>query len=117
PSAKTIGKIEVSYWEKWTSFERDAMQAVVDEFNRSQDKIFVNMLTVSQIDQKAMLAIAGGEPPDIVGLFSGNTNVYAEKNALMPLDDYLKEAHITKDDYIPIFWDMCQYHGHTCALP
>ena len=27
------GRVVVSYWEKWTSSERDAMQAVVDDFN------------------------------------------------------------------------------------
>ena len=34
------GKIRVSYWEKWTGFEFDAMKAVVDDFNKSQDRIF-----------------------------------------------------------------------------
>ena len=42
-----------------------AMQAVVDDFNASQDRIFIKMLTVSQIEQKLLLATAGGNPPDL----------------------------------------------------
>src|ERR1017187_9155223 len=39
------GRIILQYWEKWTGFEDDAMQAVVDDYNRSQNRVFVNKLT------------------------------------------------------------------------
>ena len=44
------------------------------DFNNSQDKIFVRFLSVSRIDQKMMLATAGGVPPDVVGLWAINLN-------------------------------------------
>ena len=56
-------RIVLNYWEKWTGSEAQAMQRVVDAFNASQDRIHVNYLTMSSIDEKAMLAIAGGAPP------------------------------------------------------
>jgi ABC-type glycerol-3-phosphate transport system substrate-binding protein len=121
PSDKIVidGKerILIDYWEKWTGFEGDAMQAVVDAFNKKQDKIFVKKLTVSQIDRKMMLATAGGNPPDLAGLWSHFVPVYAEKGALTPLDSRLQEAGITRDDYIPIFWDLCGHRGFMWALP
>jgi len=118
PSDRTEdGRILVEYWEKWTGFEGDAMQAVVDDFNRSQDRIFVRKLTVSNIDHKMMLATAGGNPPDLAGLWSHNIPVYAEKGALTPLNRLLEEAGITRDDYIPVFWDLCQLRGFMWALP
>ena len=118
PSDRTEdGRILVEYWEKWTGFEGDAMQAVVDDFNRSQDRIFVRKLTVSNIDHKMMLATAGGNPPDLAGLWSHNIPVYAEKGALTPLNRLLEEAGITREDYIPVFWDLCQLRGFMWALP
>lgn len=118
PSDRTEdGRVIVSYWEKWTGFEGEAMQAVVDDFNASQDRIFVKKLTVSQIDQKFLLATAGGNPPDLAGLWSHSVNVYAEKSALLPLDHMLEQAGITRDDYIPVFWDLCQHRGFMWALP
>ncbi|WP_432798452.1 ABC transporter substrate-binding protein [Poriferisphaera sp. WC338] len=111
------GRVIVHYWEKWTSFQADAMQQVVDDFNASQDRIFVKMLSVSSIDQKLMLATAGGNPPDVAGVWSHTINVFAENGALTPLNQYLEAANITRDDYIPVFWDLCGHRGYQWALP
>jgi len=111
------GRVMVEYWEHWTDFEGEAMQAVVDDFNASQDRIFVKVLTISEIEQKILLATAGGNPPDVVGLWSRNVAPYAEKCALTPLNKYLDEAGITKDDYLPAMWDLCDYRGYVWALP
>jgi multiple sugar transport system substrate-binding protein len=111
------GRVRVAYWEKWTGFEGEAMRRVVDHFNRKQNRIWVDMLTVSNIDQKFALATAGGTPPDVAGLWSQNVNVYAERGALMALDEYLQRAGITRADYIPAYWDLCAYQGHMWCLP
>ncbi len=111
------GRIIIEYWEHWTGFEGDAMQAVVDDYNASQDRVFVKMLTVSQMDQKVMLATAGGSPPDVVGLWSYVVSTYAEKGALTPLNSRLQAAGITQDDYIPALWDLCEHRGYMWALP
>src|ERR1039457_4930575 len=53
------GRIVLQYWEKWTGFEDDAMQEVVEDYNRSQNRVFVNKLTgLGEIERKLMLATA-----------------------------------------------------------
>lgn len=111
------GRVHIDYWEKWTGFEADAMRAVVDAFNRSQRRIVVHMLTISQVEQKMLLATAGGNPPDVAGLFAADVNIFADKNALRPLDDYVREAGIKPSDYIPCYWELAQYRGQVWALP
>lgn len=111
------GRVVVEYWEKWTGHEADAMQGVVDDFNASQERIFVRMLTVSRMDQKMMLATAGGVPPDIAGLWAMYLTSYVENNALMPLDKLAREAGLREENYIPVFWQMCTQKGHLWALP
>jgi len=111
------GRTVVHYWEKWTGFEGEAMQAVVEDFNASQDRIWVEKLTVSQLDQKLMLATAGGNPPDVSGLWSHTVNDFAEKGALTPLDTMLERANIGPERYIPVFWELCSHRGMTWALP
>src|SRR5215510_11638498 len=81
-------KVHVVYWEKWTGFEKDAIREVVDDFNQSQDRIFVDLVSVSVIRQKTLLATAGGNPPDLAGLMNDAVVEFAEKNALTPLDDF-----------------------------
>lgn len=107
----------VVYWEKWTGFEGDAMRAVVDAFNKSQDKYEVRMLTVTAIQNKTMLATAGGVPPDVAGLFGDNVAQYAMANAVRPLDDLFERDGLKREDYIPVYWNICTLGGLTWALP
>ncbi|HET9959759.1 MAG TPA: hypothetical protein VFQ61_34940, partial [Polyangiaceae bacterium] len=55
-----IAPVQVKYWEKWTGLERDAMRAVIDDFNRSQTSIQVEYVAVTAISQKLLVATAGG---------------------------------------------------------
>ncbi|MDD5706768.1 MAG: ABC transporter substrate-binding protein [Kiritimatiellae bacterium] len=111
------GRLVIDYWEKWTGFEGDAMQAVIDDFNASQPRLFVKRLVVSQIDQKLMLATAGGNPPDLAGLWSHTVPDFAEKGALTPLDGLARRAGIGADRYTPVFWKLCRHRDLLWALP
>jgi len=110
-------RVVVRYWEKWTGFEMEAMRAVVDDFNASQDRIFVDYSSVSQTDRKFMLATAGGVPPDVCGIYGYNVPVYAENNALTPLDKFAAEFGVKREDYIDVFWQICSHRGHLWSLP
>ena len=117
PHPVQSGKITIQYWEKWNGFEADAMRAVVDDFNSSQDRIFVDYTSVSNLDRKLMLATAGGVPPDVAGIYSNTLPVYAENNALTPLDAMARKCQIKRESYIDVFWQLCLYRDHLWALP
>ena len=114
---KQTGPVHIAYWEKWTDFEGDAMRAVVEEFNKSQNRIHVDILTVSAIQDKTLLAVAGGIPPDVAGLYARNVAQYADARALTPLDDYCAKAGLTADHYLPAYWNIGYYHNRVWALP
>ncbi len=115
--------IKVVYWEKWTGFEADAMQAVIDLFNsrkftnKDGKIIYVEMSAVSELDRRLLTATAGGNPPDVAGVWTWLVTAYAEKGALDCIDDYLREADITEDRYLPVFWEICRYKGKMWGLP
>ncbi len=93
------GRIVLDYWEKWTRHEGDAMREVVDAFNRSQDRILVRYFVTADIGQKSMVAIAGGDPPDLIGLYAFNIPPYAESGALIPFDGLAPKFGLTLDRY------------------
>ena len=117
----------VVYWEKWTDFEGKAIDGVVDDFNRSEREkarthpgyvpIEVQRVTVSRIEQKLLVASAGGNPPDVAGLYSYLVAAYADKGALVPLGARAAAAGIEREDYIPHYWDFGVYKGELWALP
>ena len=67
--APETGRVEVTLWDKYTDFEAMGLQKVVDAFNASQNRIHVTFLTVSDVKTKILMAVSGGNPPDIAGLF------------------------------------------------
>ena len=111
------GKVHVRYWEKWTGFEERAMRKVVAAFNAGQDRIQVECLAVSQVDQKMLLATAGGNPPDVAGIWDFNVVVYADNRSIQTLDDFCERDRVGPEDYVPAYWDLCRHEGHTYALP
>jgi multiple sugar transport system substrate-binding protein len=117
PSQAKAEKVVISYWEKWSGFEADAMRTIIDDFNRAQDRIEVRFLSVSPIDVKLMMAASAGSPPDLAGLWSHSLPDFAEKGALTPLDDALAAAGLGRDRYVPIFWDLCAHRGFMWGLP
>ena len=93
------------------------MRAVVDDFNASQNRVFVDYSSVSQMDRKLMLATSGGVPPDVAGIYGRALPVYAESNALTPLDRLAARHGIKREQYIDVFWKICSYREHLWGLP
>jgi ABC-type glycerol-3-phosphate transport system substrate-binding protein len=115
------GKIHLSYWEKWSGAEEDSMERAIAQFNRSQDRIVVDYLSVGETSEKTLLATAGGDPPDIAGLYLYNICSFAERNALLPLDDFMREDGTTPEQflarYAPAYAGVGTYLGKTWGLP
>src|SRR5512140_541718 len=84
---RSDGRLVLDYWEKWTGHEGRAMQKVVADFNASQKRLVVRYFATAGIDEKAQISIAGGAPPDILGLWNYNVPAFAESGAITPLDD------------------------------
>jgi ABC-type glycerol-3-phosphate transport system substrate-binding protein len=93
------GRIVLDYWEKWTRHEGDAMVKVVEAFNASQDRIRVRYFVTSDIGQKSLIAIAGGDPPDLIGLYAFNVPPYAEAGAILPLDELAPKFGVRLENY------------------
>ena len=111
------GRTTVIYWEKWTGDEAKEMRKVVDAFNKSQDKIFVRYLSISGVDTKTMLATAGGNPPDIAGIWLDQLCEFSDAKALTDLGPMAREHGLGPDHYIKGYWDPLNYRGGLWALP
>lgn len=110
-------RVTVIYWEKWTGAEGEEMRKVVDAFNASQERIFVKYLSISGIDSKTRLATAGGNPPDVAGIWADQICQFADAKALTDLTDLATESGLTADYYIPAYWQGYDYKGHVWGLP
>lgn len=112
-------RVHVTYWEKWVSFEAQAMQQVIDAFNRSQDRITVDYYSTSLVDRKTLVATAGGDPPDMAGLNAQNVATFADAGVIQPLDDFIRGDGTSDKEwlarYYPIYARICSHGGHVYA--
>ena len=110
-------RVTVIYWEKWTGAEGEEMRKVVNAFNQSQDRIYVQYLSISGVDQKTMLATAGGNPPDVAGIWLDQVYQFSDAKALTDLSQMAKDSGLGPDYYIKSYWDPLNYRGGLWALP
>ena len=113
-------RVVISYWEKWTGREAEQMKAIVDDFNRSVGRekgIFVQYLSITQVDRKTLTSTAAGVPPDVAGLWDSNVVPFAAADALEPLDELAAEYGIKREDYKPVYWELSCYDGKLVSLP
>ena len=117
----------ITYWEKWNGFEGEAMDAVVSDFNALEvahakrdphyAPIEVEKVTVTKLEQKLLIAIAGGNPPDLAGNYSFTVAAYAEHGALTELGPLLAKTSFDRERYIEHYLRLGEYRGKTWALP
>ena len=117
----------VTYWEKWTGFEGEAMDAVIDDFNAREvarakreanyAPIEVEKITISNVEQKLLIAIAGGNPPDLAGNYSFYVAAYADNGALTDLGPLLRASGFDRSAYIEHYIQLGEYREKTWALP
>ncbi len=117
PNGHTVhGRTVVTLWTSWTSFEAAAMRNIVNKFNLSQNQIFVHMVSVSQVDIKTVISVAGGDPPDITTLGSNDLGSFIEHGALTSLQPMVRAGIVTPHTYVPYVWKACAPFGKLYAL-
>lgn len=112
--------VVIHYWEKWLGPEYAAIQRTVNDFNSSvgrEKHIYVELLSMSDIDQKTLVATAGGVPPDVAGLWDPMVVQLGSLGAMEPLEKLAKAHGITAADYKPVYWKGSNFGGHLYALP
>ncbi len=112
-------RVVVSYWEKWTSKEAEQMKEIVNDFNKTvgaEKGIYVEYLSMSNINQKTLVATAAGVPPDIAGVWDAQVPQFAAIDALEPLDEMARAHGITESYYKPVYWRGCSYDGKLWGL-
>lgn len=113
-------RIVVRYWEKWSGVEFQAIRRIVDRYNETTgrtDGIWVDLHAISNVDERMLIATAGGDPPDVAGLYDRYIPQFAAQGALMELTELAPAAGIRVGDFKPIWRDVVEFHGRLYGLP
>lgn len=110
--------VELTFWGDWAGEGQKQFETMVDAFNKSQDKIRVKYVLQQDMITKFMTtATSGGASPDLVFWDRWRTSLYAPKNVFHPIDEFMEQDNINKDDFYAEALKELSYDGKLYGLP
>lgn len=113
-------RVVIRYWEKWSGVEAQAIRAIVNRFNATVGRergLWVDLNEISNIDERMLIATAGGDPPDVAGLYDRYIPQFAAQGALLDLTTLAPQAGIRVENFKPIWRDVGTFDGRLFGLP
>ncbi len=108
-------RAKVRFWHQLGGEWLDAMNSIIEAFNRSQVAYEIEPLLMSdtEADPKMLLSTVGGEPPDVVLTWTQGTAEWGATGLLQPLDKYMspEELRWYKNDTYPVVSKSGWYRG------
>lgn len=111
------GPLTISFWNSYTASDRPAVEALVEQFNDSQEDVVVEM-TIQPNDvlsDTLLPAYQAGQGPTIVALDASLVPSYVDMGVFQPVDDFyegdvdaglLPEASLTATTYEDQQWGI-----------
>lgn len=118
-AAAVGGQTEITFWYAWGGDEGEALVALVDEFNASQDEVVVRpvFVPIGAGGEKIIATLAGKSTPDVITIWDWMVVPLGTSGALLDLTDHLQGAGITPESYLPKAWEYGSYDGAKYGLP
>lgn len=102
--------VEVEFWYSGGKTAVNVVADIVEDFNESQDKYHVSVVTQADYDetyQKLQAGIAGGTAPDLALLNVGSASALNAKGQLADINTYVEaDSDFEKEDYIEVFYNQ-----------
>jgi multiple sugar transport system substrate-binding protein len=118
--AATGEKVTITFWHGQNQSAGEAINALVDKFNASQDRITVDSQIGAPADgllEKTTAALAGGKYPDVVYQFGPNIANLARSPKALDLTDAVKDPEWNWEDFFPAARDAVTVEGRIRAVP
>lgn len=112
-----FGKTTITIWSFFGGGEGYIITDLINRFNAEHPDIEVKeqLIEWGEHYNKLLTAILAGDPPDIAVMHLAVLPDYAQRNALIPLNDYISEDLLK--DYIPEIINKAFYEGKLYAIP
>ena len=111
-AAPSAAKLPIIYWSMFGLQEAEQAQSQVDRFNEEtgESAIFMS-IGWGNIAEKVQVAIEGGNPPDMVTLWS-QAYTWGPRGLLQPLENYAERDGFDGKGWSPAAWEALWSEGH-----
>jgi multiple sugar transport system substrate-binding protein len=109
--------VELTFWGDWGGEGQKQFETMVDAFNKSQDKIKVKYVLQQDMITKFLTAATSGGSPDILFWDRWRTSLYAPKNVLHPIDEFMGNDGLNESDFYDEAMKELSYDNKIYGLP
>jgi multiple sugar transport system substrate-binding protein len=114
-------QVTISYWNFFTGGDGGRMTELVNNFNKSQDKIKVEAATLQwgvPFYTKTRAAILSGNAPDMFSFHLSKMPDWGSSDLLRPITEQeLESVGLKESDFAPHAWDQAHVNGKLYAVP
>jgi len=114
-AVEPAGPVEMDIWTGWTEQAAKNIEAILNGYNESQDRLTAHHVVVPEsMTQKLLAAISAGDPPGAAIVFGANiAYTIAAQNGLLAMDEVGREEDLSalKGWMNPALWDLGVYEG------
>ena len=98
--------------------EQQIYRDSIERFNALYPNVTVDYQPIpADFQTKVKAAMAGGTAPDVLYIDDQLMTAFAPTGQLLPLDDFMAEAGVSRDDFIPTLLTIFTLENQTYALP
>ncbi len=111
--------VTLQYWNGLTGGDGPVMKKLTAKFMKAHPTIKVTTTSIAWADlfQKLPAAVQSGRAPDICLMHTGDIATNAARRVVQPIDDVVKGAGLTADDYAELVWKATYYKDQQYAIP
>lgn len=109
-------KVELTFWHVYSDKEAAPLLELIETFNQSQNRIVVKTIG-NQDATKQLVAISGGNPPDLALAYWNNVGPWADGGNVLELDSLMNDEHFDMNAFIPAAIERMKVGKHYYGLP
>ncbi|MBX3195340.1 MAG: ABC transporter substrate-binding protein [Schumannella sp.] len=116
-AAEPDGPEKITFSYLWGGAEADAIEAIIADFNASQDEVEVTGISSPDFQKQLTSLSASQGSFDISDHFGNAVGSWASKGIIAPLDDLLAANGVDPADFAPASIEQLSYDGKIYSLP
>ena len=118
PAAAAAEPITLTvWWNNWGEKWNAPMEEFGKTFTAENPSVNFEWTFSDEWREKLLARVAAGDPPDITYSNSSYQANLASQGTFLPLDEYVAQAGIKREDMIVAMWDQCLWEGKLFGLP
>ena len=119
-SASAEGRTEITFWHAMSGLQGEALQELVDDFNESQEEVFVKAEFQGNYDDtitKLKAAMQSGNVPDVCQMYEVGTQFMIDSGSIIPVEDMFESTGYDKNSIMPLIANYYTVEGKQYSMP